>query len=181
MNDKRLYSNTGINTLKARLNSPRSSTKVQLPVMNRIDRRSPAARELMCWQAGLVSDLGGDDQITVAQRTIIELATRTKLLVDYLDGWLIQQRTLVNYKKKQVLPVLMQRQQLADALARYMQTLGLERRAKPVPDLSSYLASVSANDNDHGSGKNKAPGALLGDKKQAAGAPDAGNSTTEGQ
>ncbi len=179
MNDKRSYSSTRINTLKARLNSPRSSTKVQLPVMNRIDKRSTAARELMYWRDGIISDLGGDDQITVAQRTIIELATRTKLLVDYLDGWLIQQRSLINYKKKQVLPVLMQRQQLADALARYMQTLGLERRAKPVMDLSSYMASVSANDNDQGSDQNTAPSVLLDVKKQASNAQDTGISTSE--
>jgi len=33
-----------------------------------------------------------------------------------------------------------QRQQLADSLARHLERLGLERRARPVPDLSTYLA-----------------------------------------
>jgi hypothetical protein len=37
--------------------------------------------------------------------------------------------------------VVLQRQQLADALARYMNQLGLERRAREVPTLGEYLAS----------------------------------------
>ena len=66
---------------------------------------------------------------------------RTKLYVDYLDTWLMQdQRTLVNFRRRQVLPVLMQRQQLADALARYVQQLGLERKAKQIPSLQDYLS-----------------------------------------
>ena len=34
----------------------------------------------------------------------------------------------------------LQRQQLADAVARYMMHLGLECRARPVPTLNDYLA-----------------------------------------
>jgi len=36
--------------------------------------------------------------------------------------------------------VVLQRQQLADSLARYMNLLGLERRMRPVQDLRTYLA-----------------------------------------
>jgi len=39
-----------------------------------------------------------------------------------------------------ILPVVLQRQQLANALARYLGQLGLKRRAKPVADLQTYLA-----------------------------------------
>ena len=35
--------------------------------------------------------------------------------------------------------VVLQRQQLADALARYMSQLGLQKRAKQLPDLKTYL------------------------------------------
>lgn len=55
----------------------------------------------------------------------------------------MEQPSLVNARKRSVHPVLLQRQQLADALARYMIQLGLERRVKQVTDLKSYLAGRS--------------------------------------
>jgi hypothetical protein len=48
---------------------------------------------------------------------------------------------LVNVKKKAVLPVVLQRQQLADSLTRCLVTLGLERRQAAPLSLSEYLAS----------------------------------------
>jgi hypothetical protein len=48
---------------------------------------------------------------------------------------------LVNARKRTLLPVVRERQALADALARYLAQLGLERRAKPVADLATYLAT----------------------------------------
>jgi hypothetical protein len=38
---------------------------------------------------------------------------------------------------------VLQRQQLADALARYMNQLGLEKRVQSVPDLQTYLQEKS--------------------------------------
>ena len=38
-----------------------------------------------------------------------------------------------------MLPVVRERQQLADSLARYMTTLGWERKAKPIPALLEYV------------------------------------------
>lgn len=40
----------------------------------------------------------------------------------------------------------MQRMQLADSLARQLERLGLERRAKPVPTLGNHLASTRSPD-----------------------------------
>jgi len=50
----------------------------------------------------------------------------------------------VNARKRALLPVVRERQALADALAGYMSTLGLERKAEPVPDLRTYLESRAA-------------------------------------
>jgi len=46
----------------------------------------------------------------------------------------------VNLRKRSLLPVVRERQALADALARYMAMLGLERVAQRVPTLSDYIA-----------------------------------------
>jgi hypothetical protein len=74
----------------------------------------------------------------------VEVITRTKLYVDHLDAFLMQERSLINKTRKTALPVLLQRQALADSLAKHLNMLGLERRSKPVPSLDEYLASSYA-------------------------------------
>jgi hypothetical protein len=108
--------------------------------LDAIDRRSGPARLLLEWRRDLVADLGGEDPITAQQRALVEVITRTRLYVDHLDAYLMQQRSLINRKTKTALPVLLQRQALADSLARHMSLVGLERRTKPVPSLDEYLS-----------------------------------------
>lgn len=106
-----------------------------------IDRRTAIGRALEDWRHSLLSDLGGIDQTSTQQRQIVDLAVKSKLILDSIDAWLVIQPSLVNRRKRALLPVVLQRQQLADALARYMGQLGLERRARPVPSLTEYLAA----------------------------------------
>ena len=122
----------GLNALKAR---------VKVRGLQAIDRRTAAARALIAWREELVSDLGGEETISAQQRALVDLATRTRLYVESLDGWLLGQRSLVNARKRSVHPVLRERTQLADALARYLTALGLERRSVDVVDLETYLSS----------------------------------------
>jgi hypothetical protein len=49
----------------------------------------------------------------------------------------------VNSRKRTLLPVVRERQALADSLARYLAQLGLERRTKPVPSSDDYLRQRS--------------------------------------
>lgn len=104
-----------------------------------ISGRTKVGRALSAWRNDLIRDLGGDP--STGQRAVIELAVRTKLLLDSIDAWLLAQPSLVNARKRALLPVVKERQALADALARYLGQLGLERRAKPVAELSTYLAT----------------------------------------
>ena len=67
---------------------------------------------------------------------------KTKLLVDSIDTWLLTRPTLINARKRPVLPAVLQRQQLADALARYMVQLGLARRRVSV-DLAQAFKKVA--------------------------------------
>lgn len=107
-----------------------------------IDRRTSLGRALEDWRHSIIQDLGGVDQTSTQQRQVIDLAVKTKLLLDSIDAYLFKQPSLVNHRRRALLPVVLQRQQLADALARYMTQLGLERRAKKVQSLSDYLGST---------------------------------------
>ncbi len=44
-------------------------------------------------------------------------------------------------RKRTVLPVVLQRMQIAEGLARNLERLGLERKAREVPSLQEYLAA----------------------------------------
>src|SRR2546422_775484 len=81
---RRTYSRHGLVTLKATLRAlgPRV-----------IDRRTRMGRALAAWRADLVRDLGGD--VTTAQTALVDLAVRTKLLLDSIDAWLLVQPSLV--------------------------------------------------------------------------------------
>jgi hypothetical protein len=103
-----------------------------------LDKRTAAGRALVEWRDDLIRDLGGD--VSTHQDAIISLAIKTKLLLDSIDVWLLQQPTLIIKRKKAIIPAVAQRQQLADALARYMGQLGLARKAK-LPSLSEILSS----------------------------------------
>jgi hypothetical protein len=106
-----------------------------------IDGRTKAGRELAQWTQQLVDDLGGHDQITEMQRTVIELAARTRYLLNGIDAWLIDQPSLISKSKRKLFDVVKERQRLSDAVAGYMAQLGLERRQPKGIDLTAYLES----------------------------------------
>lgn len=135
MTERRAYSRHGLNVLKAR---------VKVRGLGAIDRRTAAARALLRWREELLADLGGREAVSAQQLALVELAVRTKLYVDSLDAWLMEQDSLINRRRKAVLPVLRERTQLADALARYLTALGLERRKPPALTLEGYLKGKRA-------------------------------------
>jgi hypothetical protein len=90
--------------------------------------------------------LPGGPVHTVREAGIVELAVKSKLMLDSVDAWLLKQPSLVNARKKSLLPVVRERQQLADSLPRYMGQLGLERRKRPALSLQDYLAAQTTKD-----------------------------------
>lgn len=58
------------------------------------------------------------------QRDLVDLAARTKLYVDAIDAWIVGRPSLVLARKRSILPVVRERQALADPLARLLGKLG---------------------------------------------------------
>jgi hypothetical protein len=104
----------------------------------RLDGRSAVAVAVRRWKDDVRRDLGGD--LTRAQETILELAAQSWVIISSLDVWIAKQKSLVT-KKRTLLPVVLQRQQVAEGLARHLDRLGLERRQKDI-DLASALAAL---------------------------------------
>jgi hypothetical protein len=125
---KRGYSQHGLVTLRKSLKRAK-----------RIDRRTRVGKALAQWRNEVVRDLGGAAALSAAQLALIDQAARTKLLLDSVDTWLLQQPTIVNKRSKSVMPVVRDRLALCDSLLRHLDKLGLDRRATDVPDLATYL------------------------------------------
>ena len=136
MKPARANSRHGLNAVKAR---------VALRGMAAIDMRTVAAREMVAFRDELVSALGGDTQLSPQRRKLVDLAARAALYLDHLDAWLAEQHSLINRRSRSVLPVLLQRQTLADHLARLLDKLGLDRVPQKVADLSSYVEQRYGN------------------------------------
>jgi hypothetical protein len=108
-------------------------------------------KALRQWRMDLIQDLGGQDAISTQEEALVELAARNKFILDSIDNWLLNQPSLVLHNDKKVLPVVIQRQQLADGLARYMAQRGLSRRHK-VESLNDILnhEEPEAHSSDNG-------------------------------
>lgn len=138
MKARRPYAKHGLTTLMSR---------VTLRGLHAIDRRTAAARALVAWRQELMADLGGETALSAQQRALVETAVRTRLFLEHLDAWLLAQPSLINARRRSVLPVFRDRLQLADALSRQLQALGLERHQPKPADLGAYLAKYQTPGN----------------------------------
>ena len=120
-NGRREYRKTGLYTLRRELIDLGSRA---------IDGRSSVGVALRRWKADLIRDLGGKDSISTQEETLIELAARSKIMLDSVDNWILGQPTLINSRKKTMLSVVQQRQTIADGLTRTLKELGLKRVTK---------------------------------------------------
>ena len=108
-----------------------------------IDMRTSIGRALMQWRAAIVDDLGGPESITTVQHALLDMAVKSKLIMDSIDAWLLTQETLIDEDKKSVYHCVLQRMQLADSLARMLDKIGCQRRVKQL-SLEGYLTAAVA-------------------------------------
>jgi hypothetical protein len=110
--------------------------KAKLATLNQLDGRTAAARQARDLIADLESDLGGSDVVSTAEKQIIQRAAITSALLESMAAeWLATGQmdaamwaTLSNLER------------------RLYETLGLERRAKPVESLQEYLEKKKNNE-----------------------------------
>ena len=115
------------------------NSRVEIRGFRIVDRRSAAAKGLFEWRAALLHDLGGEENVSAQKRALVDLAVRTRLYIDHCDAFLMEQPSLINKKKRSAIPILLQRQQLVDSLARTVSMLGLERVPLPAASTSRLL------------------------------------------
>ena len=116
-----------------------AKTRVALRGWAAIDMRTAAAQEMVSFRAELTAALGGEGELSPQRKKLIDLAARASLYLDHVDSWLAAQETFINRRARSVFPVLLQRQALADHVARILDKLGLDRQRRQAPSLDQYL------------------------------------------
>ena len=66
-------------------------------------------------------------------------------MLDTVDAFILTMESPVNRRLRSVFPVILQRGSLARDLARFLEALGLERKAAKVKTLDAYLTERAAS------------------------------------
>jgi hypothetical protein len=127
----------GLAALKAR---------VTVRGLHAVDMRTAAAQGLIAWRNELLAALGGPENVSPQKLVVVDVVTRTRLYIDHVDGWLMSQKSLINGRKKSLVPVLKERQVLVDSLSRLLSQLGLERSERKVKPLSERLEEIALSE-----------------------------------
>lgn len=109
-------------------------------------RKTALGRALHEWRVSLIDDLGGPEAVSTQQLALVDLAVRSKLLVDSVDAYVLRMDCPINKKKRQLFAVVVQRQSLVGQLQSLLRDLGLERRARDPVDLGAYLRAKTPAD-----------------------------------
>jgi hypothetical protein len=104
-----------------------------------LDKLGPVGVALREWRSEMIEALGGESAISPQQRALIELATRTHLLIESIDRFVFSMPSPVNRRQRKLYAVVEQRQRLVDSMARLLGQLGLARLPKPTPSLRELL------------------------------------------
>jgi hypothetical protein len=120
--------------------------RVSVKGLNALDKRSAGYRALAEWRASLTKDLGGD--LSTQEAAMVELICRTKLFLDSIDLFLMEQPSLVNKKKRVAFGILATRNSMANTLASLLDRVGLQRRDPPMKSLTEFLAERKGAETD---------------------------------
>ena len=94
---------------------------------------------LRAWRQGLIDDLGGEDKVSTAQLALVDLAVRSYLMLEHIDRWVLSTQNIVNKRDRKVFRIVLDRQRMADSLAKYLGMLGLEKRTLEGENLTDYI------------------------------------------
>jgi hypothetical protein len=105
--------------------------------LNTIDGRSQVGCALRKIKDELVSQMGGPDVVTPVLSYLIDEVAKKIVITQAVGEYILRQDTLV--QEGSLVGVVEQHDRLQRTLVMMLQTLGLERRVKPVEDLRQQL------------------------------------------
>jgi hypothetical protein len=79
--------------------------------------------------------------VSTQELALVEEAVKVKLLLNSVAGWMLSQSSLVDKRKRALLPAVRDYQGLVATLRALLSDLGLRRRARELPELHDYMKS----------------------------------------
>jgi hypothetical protein len=105
-----------------------------------IDGRTSLAKELEGERRELISALGGPSEVSPQELAIVEMIAMKRVRRKPIAQWaLLNRERLLDRRKRSLVPIALQLEQLEESEVRLLKELGLKRRAKPLPSLTDYL------------------------------------------
>lgn len=105
-----------------------------------LDGRSVLALEIKEERRQLIAALGGTSEVSPQELAIVDMIAMKRIRRKPIAEWcLLNRDKLFDRRKRSLVPIALQLEQLEELEVRLLKELGLKRRAKAVPDLSAYL------------------------------------------
>lgn len=141
--DKRSYSRSGVNTLKKSL-SKRGRGKIRLSIVSKLNKRDPHVRQLLALRDDIITSRGGHDALTPQALAIIDIVLKEMILLGHIDMYLLSLDSIINRRRKSLLPIVRERMSVADSLIKHLSVIGLGKVAPQVIDLAAFIAAEDA-------------------------------------
>jgi hypothetical protein len=138
MKQPRSYTRHGYHALKRR---------VMMAGTDAIDRRSAGGRELRSWIENQVIHLGGKNEITHPEFTLVKRASVLEVLIRQAEGDLLSRGILIGRRRRQVHPLLPEYRAMIREQREVLTLLGLKRQAIPL-SLADAIESVKASSSE---------------------------------
>jgi hypothetical protein len=105
-----------------------------------LDGRTTLAKELETERRELISALGGLSEVSPQEMAIVEMIAMKRVRRKPIQQWaLLNRGRLFDRRKRSLVPIALQLEQLEESEVRLLKELGLKRRAKQLPSLTEYL------------------------------------------
>ncbi len=74
-----------------------------------MDRRTGVGKAPADWRESLIADLGGQDAVTTRHLAMVDMAVRTKLLVDSVDAYVLAMPSAASKRSRCLYPGVKER------------------------------------------------------------------------
>jgi hypothetical protein len=129
-------------TERQAVDAPTPKALVKRVTVLALDRRTALGKAVQLWRTALLRDISGGMPVSAQRTAIVDIAVRSKLIIDSIDHWLLSQRSIVDKRRRTLIAALKERQQLVDSFVRCLQAVGLEQRGDPFEKFRQEFADV---------------------------------------
>lgn len=116
----------------------------------RLDMRSEVGQAIKRLQTRLETDLGGADALSTQERILLDRIVKKVLIIEALETYALSRRSIFKRNGEMIGALGRHYLSYTEALRRDLLAVGLQRRAKDVPNLEAYLQARASQADEPG-------------------------------